>query len=147
MLPQFLNEQQFRECEEDLGDADVNVDLILDKAEYLSAIEIRSDGALTYTSFEELPLSLVSTFLFSACSYQSCAGIDPEIPIADVSVTSVFCFNLDIAIATEIGPTAPPVAVETLAPTKSPTTMPTVAPVTASPTKAPTKSPTFVGML
>ena len=145
----FISEQEIAECAEDLGEADNDVDGKLDRDEFLSAIALRSGAVLAYDTFEELPLSFVSTFYFSSCTGRRCQGTDPFVSLNDPSVIPSFCFNLANAIAEELPPTDPPTGTPTKSPTKRPTPAPTIKATpsptikaTPDPTPVPTPSPT-----
>lgn len=162
--PAFVLPNQFsglQDCVDDLYASDLNDDLALSEEEYIFFIAILSDGAISVDRYTDLPLSLISNFVYGACfcsiitmSPNCCVGSEATIDlnledsqfIADNLIT--LCQTVEEAIQMEIGSSAP---IATLAPTEppAPTTSPTmVTPVEPSspPTiLPPSNSPTVEG--
>jgi cell division septation protein DedD len=152
-----IDANEYDRCVSNLHLADANDDLRLGREEYLYYILLQSVGSLLYEAYTDLPLSLLSNYVFTACMCsqtqgpECCVGdnigitLDEEGEVFISDTIFTFCFSVDMAIQGLLPPSPSPTLAPSQAPTQAPTVSPTQAPtksLSSSPTTAPTKSPT-----
>lgn len=144
---QSSSDIRFQECKADLLSADEDNDLLLRADEYLTFLNTFGPGDEQYDDLDDLPLSLLSTYVFSACFCTAfsndpdcCVGPNAAVNMDEeesdlISMNLIsFCRGVDKALGGSSPTPAPP------APSNSPTLFPTMGP---NPTNSPTTSPTI----
>ena len=162
----FIASDRYAGCFSELDQADQNKNLKLSEQEYVTFIDLRTNGRINLTSYVDLPLSLISNYIFAACACTfwtsdagCCVGEKINVDLnrtASALITGnlvTFCSNVDSAITLELGPSPAPSMMATNAPSLAPTLAPTLGPTstpshaptlarTLAPTRAPTHAPT-----
>jgi hypothetical protein len=165
--PFFLEEDTSLLCKNDLAVADANMDGELSSSEFVTFLELYSQGAIVVSKFSEVPLRILMIYFWGACLCSTESGGDSRCCVGDnahVNLTFkdqregevylfVFCSQVREGIVDVLSGSKSPSQSPSLAPTRfgvlpsnTPSLGPSASPtasISALPSIAPSPSPTL----
>ena len=100
-----ITPQDLSRCERQLEEVAINGQV--SREQYIIFLEDFSGRSLVFQEFDQLPLSLVSTFFTAACSVgRDCTGDNPTIPLDPIGISqallTLFCSSIKRIAAIQI---------------------------------------------